>query len=259
MQWIDTHTHLFADLFKEDISQVITECKIFGINKLLLPNIDRDSVLGMEALMNQYPGVCYGMMGLHPTSVDKDYRKQLRELHDKLKANPDRYIAVGEIGTDLYWDKTYEHEMEIAFREQIRWAVEYDKPIVIHSRDSLDWNIGIVKEMKEANPSLTGVFHCFNGTPEQAKQIAALGFYMGVGGVITFKNAGVAETMADIPLEFLVMETDSPYLAPSPHRGKRNSSVYIPLIAEKLAEVKDLPLKEIAQITTENAKALFRL
>jgi len=259
MKWIDTHTHLFADLFKDDIAKVIDECTFNGIDKLLLPNIDITSVKGMESLVDKFPGVCYAMMGLHPTSVDKDYRKQLRELHDKLKANPDRYIAIGEIGSDLYWDKTFEHEMEIAFREQIRWALEYDKPIVIHSRDSLDWNIGIVQELKAANPSLTGVFHCFNGTPEQAKQIAAMGFYMGVGGVITFKNAGVAEVIADIPMEFLVMETDSPYLAPTPYRGKRNSSEYIPLIAQKLAEVKDMTLKEIAQITTDNARKLFRI
>lgn len=259
MEWIDTHTHLFSDMFKLDAAQVILRSHDAGIKKMLLPNIDEASVKQMESLVDQFPTICYPMMGLHPTSVQKDYRKQLRTLHTILKSNPERYVAVGEIGTDLYWDKTFKNEMEIAFKEQIRWALEYDKPIVIHSRDTLDWNISIVEEIKTNNPSLRGVFHCFNGTVEQAKRIADMGFYMGVGGVITFKNSGVDEVMAQIPIEFLVMETDSPYLAPVPYRGQRNSSEYIPLIAGKLAEVKDMPLKEIARITTENAQALFRL
>lgn len=259
MQWIDTHTHLFSDNFQEDAHQVIEKCIERNITPLLLPNIDSESVSTMEKLADAFPGVCLPMMGLHPTSVNAEYRNELRNLYQLLKERPDRYCAVGEIGTDLYWDKTFEREMEIAFREQIRWALELDKPIVIHSRDSLDWNIGIVREIKKQNPELRGVFHCFNGTIEQAHEIANMEFYMGVGGVITFKNAGVDKTLAEAPMEWLMMETDSPYLAPVPYRGQRNTSEYIPLIAQKLAEVKDMELKEIARITTENARALFRI
>lgn len=259
MEWIDTHTHLFSDLFKEDIQNIILNSHDKGVKKLLLPNIDASTVKAMEDLVKKFPGICYPMMGLHPTSVDKDYRSQLRDLYSLLKENPGYYVAVGEIGTDLYWDKTFKSEMEIAFREQIRWAIEFDKPIVIHSRDTLEWNITIVQELKKKNPSLRGVFHCFNGTPEQAKAIVDLGFYMGIGGVITFKNAGVDLVLAEVPLEYLVMETDSPYLAPTPYRGQRNSSEYIPLIGQKLAQIRDMELKEIARITTENARTLFRL
>lgn len=259
MEWIDTHTHLFSDLFKEDVQRVVLNSHDKGIKKLLLPNIDENSVKAMEELVRLFPGICYPMMGLHPTSVNKDYRKQLRALYAFLKNNPDHYVAVGEIGTDLYWDKTYKNEMEIAFQEQIRWALEFDKPIVIHSRDTLDWNISIVKSFKEKDPNLRGVFHCFNGTPEQAKAIIDMGFYMGIGGVITFKNAGLDPVIAEIPMDFLVLETDSPYLAPTPYRGQRNSSEYLPLIAGKLADIKNMDLKEIARITTENARTLFRL
>lgn len=257
MEWIDTHTHLFSDNFANDIHEVIASCKEKNITGLYLPNIDLASVKGMEELTDTYPGFCFPMMGLHPGSVNADYRNVLKALYTLLKERPERYAAVGEIGTDLYWDKTFEREMEIAFREQIGWALEFDKPVVIHSRETLDWNIGIVKEEKKKNPQLRGVFHCFNGTLEQAHEIATLGFYMGVGGVITFKNGGVDKVMAEVPLEWLVLETDSPYLAPVPYRGQRNSSEYIPLIGQKLAEVKDMELQEIARITTENARRLF--
>lgn len=259
MEWIDTHTHLFSDLFKEDIQRVVLNSHDKGVKKLLLPNIDESSVKAMEELVSQFPGICYPMMGLHPTSVGKEYRSQLRALYALLKNKPDHYVAVGEIGTDLYWDKTFKAEMEIAFREQIRWALEFDKPVVIHSRDTLDWNISIVKDFKEKEPGLRGVFHCFNGGHEQAKAIMDMDFYMGIGGVITFKNAGMDAVLNEIPMEKLVLETDSPYLAPVPYRGQRNSSEYIPLIANKLANIKNLELTEIARITTENARTLFRL
>ncbi|MBI1222683.1 MAG: YchF/TatD family DNA exonuclease [Bacteroidetes bacterium] len=259
MQWIDTHTHLFSENFKSDIDKVVEECLERNIQPLLLPNIDSESVESLEKLTDNYPGICLPMMGLHPTSVNAGFREELRNIYALLKARPERYVAVGEIGTDLYWDKTFEREMDIAFREQIRWALEFDKPIVIHSRDSLDWNIEIVKEIKQKEPNLKGVFHCFNGTIEQAKEIGEMGFYMGIGGVITFKNAGVDKTLAEVPMDFLVMETDAPFLAPVPYRGQRNSSEYIPLIAQKLAEIKDLPLSEVSRITTENAKSLFQI
>lgn len=259
MEWIDTHTHLFSDLFKDDVQNVVLSCHDKGIKKLLLPNIDEGTVKDMEVLVKQFPGLCLPMMGLHPTSVGKEYRSQLRTLYSLLKNKPDHYVAVGEIGTDLYWDKTFKAEMEIAFREQIRWALEFDKPVVIHSRDTLDWNISIVREFKEKDPGLRGVFHCFNGTVMQAKAIMDMGFYMGIGGVITFKNAGMDAVLDEIPLDNLVLETDSPYLAPVPYRGQRNSSEYLPLIAQKLADIKNMDLKEIARITTENARTLFRL
>ncbi len=259
MEWIDTHTHLFAEQFRQDIDTVIENCRLQGINTLCLPNIDLSSVKDMEALSDRWPGTCLPIIGLHPCSVDGDYRKVLRELYQLLTERPDRYIAIGETGTDLYWDKTYEREMEIAFREQIRWAGELDKPVVIHSRDSLDWSIAIVRDLKKKFPDLRGVFHCFSGSPEQAESIAALDFYMGLGGVITFKNSGMEEVLQSIDLDRVVLETDSPYLAPVPYRGKRNSSEYLPLIGQKLADVRNLSLPEIARVSTENARKLFRI
>lgn len=259
MEFIDTHTHLYSEAFDSDIDQVIESCIQKGIKRLLLTNIDVTSVEVMTHLHSKYPSVCHKMMGLHPCSVKEDYQEQLKELKLLLEKQPEDFCAVGEIGTDLYWDKTFEREMEIAFREQIDWAIEFNKPIVIHSRDSLDWSISIVSEIKRKHTTLRGVFHCFNGTVEQGLAIHALDFMMGVGGVITYKNAHLSEVFAALPLESLVLETDSPYLAPVPYRGKRNSSEYIPVIAEKLAEAKDLPLSQIATVTTENAKKLFSL
>lgn len=257
MKWIDTHSHLYDEQFTDDIEDVIISCKQKGISRIYLPNVDLESVDALHTLCERDTEIFYPMMGLHPTSVKENYVEVLEKTKVLLFANPDKYCAVGEIGTDLYWDQSFKSEMESAFREQIRWAAELNKPIIIHSRDSLDWNIGIVQEMKKEFPNLKGIFHCFNGTKKQAEQIYALGFLIGIGGVITFKNAGVAETLSEVSMEGMVMETDAPYLAPVPFRGKRNSSEYIPLIAAKLAEVKNTSLEEIARITTENAIALF--
>lgn len=259
MEFIDTHSHLYSDAFDSDRNEVVESCLKQGIKTILLPNIDVESVEAMHGLQHQFPGVFLSMMGLHPCSVKEDYTTQLAVLRKHLEDNPEFYCAIGEIGTDLYWDKTYEREMETAFRQQIDWAIEFGKPIVIHSRDSLDWSISIVSEFKKKHPDLRGVFHCFNGSIEQGMAIHAMDFMMGVGGVITYKNAHLPEVFAELPLESLVLETDSPYLAPVPHRGKRNSSEYIPIIAEKLAEAKDLNLREIASATMDNAKKLFRL
>ncbi len=257
MEWIDTHSHLYDGTFQEDMDQVIQDCKDAGLSRIYLPNVDLESIDALHALSEKDPGLFFPMMGLHPTSVKADWKTVLAEIKEQLYARPEYYVAVGEIGTDLYWDKTFECEMEICFREQAAWAADLNKPIIIHSRDSLDWNIGMVAELKTEYPNLTGIFHCFNGTEEQALRIQKLGFLIGIGGVITFKNAGVAEALTNVPLDIMVMETDAPYLAPVPYRGKRNHSMYIPLIAQKLAEVKDCSLDEIARITTKNALTLF--
>ncbi len=256
MRWIDTHTHLYAEDFTEDIDQVLEECRSHGIDKLYLPNIDTASIPALHDLVKKDPDLLRPMMGLHPTSVNASWKTELAKIKEELFNNPDSYVAVGEIGTDLYWDKTFEREMEIAFRDQIQWAIELKKPIVIHSRDSLSWNIGIVEEYINGT-GLTGIFHCFNGTEEEALRIRDMGFLIGIGGVITFKNAGVDKALVNVPLDCMVMETDAPYLTPTPHRGKRNKSGYIPLIGEKLAQIKDRPLKEVAEITTNNALQLF--
>ena len=251
--YIDTHAHLYLEQFDEDRDQVIQSARDEGVNKLLLPNIDKRTTRAMLDMETQYPGICYPMMGLHPCSVDASYRDQLNHVEEWLGKH--QFCAVGEIGTDLYWDKTYKEEQELCFRQQLRWAAEMNLPVVIHSRDSLDWSIQIVEE--EQKGSLTGVFHCFNGTVEQGKRIVDVGFVMGIGGVVTFKNAGVDKVVADLPLSHMVLETDAPYLTPVPHRGKRNESAYIPLVAQKLAEVLQTDLSEVMEQTTKNAESVF--
>lgn len=252
MKFIDTHAHLYLEHFTDDLGKVMERAKEC-LHSIYLPNIDSSTIESMHQLEKDYPNFCYAMMGLHPCSVKDNYKDELGILKSHLDARP--YVAIGEIGTDLYWDKTTFDLQERAFRIQLNWAKEANLPIVIHSRDSLDENIRIVRE--EQNGSLNGIFHCFNGTLDQAKAIADLGFLVGAGGVLTFKNAGMKTVFKDIPLSQIVLETDAPYLTPVPFRGKRNESAYIPLIAEVLAEVKNITLKEVAEMTNRNAMALY--
>ncbi|MDX1445949.1 TatD family hydrolase [Lishizhenia sp.] len=252
--YIDTHTHLFSEKFEGEYEAVIQRALDAGVDKLLLPNIDLDTVNAMNALEEKYPNNCFSMMGLHPSNVTEDVDHQLDLVKKELYSRP--YIAVGEIGIDLYWDKTLLAQQQKAFEQQLLWAKELNLPIVIHARESFDEIFEIVDKHNDEN--LTGVFHCFTGTVEQAQKIIAYGgFKMGIGGVVTFKKAGLDKVVKEIPLEHLVLETDAPYLAPSPNRGKRNESAYIPFIADKLSDIFEMPVEEIAAITTKNAEQVF--
>ena len=253
MQFIDTHTHLYNKEFANDIKETIQRAEKEGVERFYLPAIDSKCQAALLDLEATYPGKCFGMTGLHPCSVDDDYLVELRFVESELARR--RWVALGEIGLDFYWDRTFEKQQYAAFHRQIEWALHYDIPIVIHSRDSMTESIGIVREHQKG--SLKGIFHCFGGDARAAKEIVDLGFYMGIGGVITYKNSGLPDALRDIPLEHLVLETDSPYLAPVPFRGKRNESSYLRYIAARLAEVKALPLEQVAAVTTQNAQKIF--
>jgi len=226
-----------------------------GVTKLLLPNIDLESINRMHQLVEAFPQNCYAMMGLHPCSVTENYKADLAQLKIHLDKGP--YCAVGEIGIDLYWDKSTLKWQQEAFIEQVNWAKEKNLPIAIHVRDAFDETFELLDQLND--DSLTGVFHCFTGTVDQAKKVLNYGgFKLGIGGVLTFKNSGLDQVIKAIDVEHLILETDSPYLAPAPHRGKRNESEYITLIASKLAEVKGMTIEEIARITSTNAESLFK-
>lgn len=252
--FIDTHAHLYHKQFDGDREEMLARATDAGVNRLFLPNIDHESVDAMHALCDAHPDLCFPMMGLHPCSVGLDPSKDLAEVERLLSTG--RYHAVGEIGIDLYWDKTFLAQQQQAFRQQVRWARELALPIVIHCRDSFNEVFSIVED--ENDSSLRGVFHCFTGTADQARMIIELGgFKLGIGGVITYPKSGLAQTMALVGAEHCVLETDAPYLAPVPHRGKRNESSYIPLVAQALATATERSLDQIARLTTANAEQLF--
>ncbi|MBW6459182.1 MAG: TatD family hydrolase [Bacteroidales bacterium] len=251
----DSHTHLYLEQFDHDRSIVVENAIAMGVQYMLLPNIDRDSIPGMLALADSYPENCIPMMGLHPTSVKADFRLQLEEVEKWLSQRA--FCAVGETGIDLYWDKTFRAEQEIAFRQQIRLAAKYDLPVVIHSRNSFKEIIAILEE--EKHDALRGVFHCFSGDEEDAVKAISLGFMLGIGGVLTYKNSGLGEVLKKVSLNHLLLETDAPFLAPVPHRGKRNESAFLPEIARKMAEILGASMDEIAEVTAGNAKRMFAL
>ncbi len=253
MQLIDTHCHLYVKTFRSDIAQVIERAENEGIYRFYLPAIDSEEIPALLELESNYPGKCIAMMGLHPCSVKDNYREELDIVKDWLAKRS--CAAVGEIGLDYYWDKTQIAQQKQAFHEQIDWALQYKLPIVIHSRESMDDCIGIVQEHQRGE--LHGIFHCFTGDLASARKIIDTGFYLGIGGVLTYKNSGLAEVLKEISLEHMVLETDAPYLTPVPFRGKRNESSYIKYIAEKLAEVKGVPIEKVAEITTANAQKIF--
>ncbi|RXK59458.1 TatD family deoxyribonuclease [Lacibacter luteus] len=250
---IDTHTHLYLEEFKADIEEVLQKAASEAVTKFYLPNVDSTSIADLLALAEKYPDSCIPMMGLHPCYVKENAADELKLVQDWLQKHS--FAAVGEIGLDYYWDKSFVPQQKDAFRQQINWALELNLPIVIHSRDSMQDCIAIVKEHQ--NGKLRGIFHCFGGSVEEAKQIIDLGFLMGIGGVVTYKKSGLAEVLPNIPLEFLVVETDAPYLSPVPFRGKRNEPSYLKYIVEKMAEIMKLPVEEIAAKTTMNAEKLF--
>jgi len=250
---IDTHAHLYLAEFELDRSMMLDRAKQAGIEKIFLPAIDSSTHTSLLQMETDFPW-CKAMMGVHPCSIKENYQEELaiaQQYWDKRN-----FVAVGEIGLDFYWDRTFEKEQYEAFRIQIEWALEKNVPIVIHSRQSTLDCVRVLKEYK--NSALRGVFHCFSGSLEEAQEIIKLGFYLGIGGVITYKNAGLGAVLEKIDLAHLVVETDAPYLTPAPHRGKRNESSYISLIAEKIATVKVEKLEKVAEITTQNAENLFR-
>jgi TatD DNase family protein len=253
MKMIDTHCHLYGEAFDRDRAEMIQRAEKEGVERFYLPAIDGGSREALLALEARYPGVCIGMAGLHPCSVKGNYLGELRVVEEDLARRP--WVAVGEIGLDFYWDRTFETQQYEAFRQQIRWALQYDIPIVIHSRDSMAESIEVVRE--EQQGKLRGIFHCFSGDGDAARAVIRLGFYLGIGGVLTYKNSGLPDAIREIPLEFLVLETDATYLSPVPFRGKRNESSYLKYIAAKLAEVKGVSVEEVARITTENAQKIF--
>ena len=251
---IDTHSHIYAEEFDTDRAETIERAKSVGVEHIILPNVDSETLPRMLSLEAAYPGYCHAAIGLHPTSVDATYQTELNLVKSELERR--EWIAIGEIGIDLYWDKTFLNEQITAFQQQIEWALEYNLPIIIHVRDSFRKTMAALAPYR--NKGLRGVFHSFVGTIEEANEIIDFGgFYMGINGIVTFKNSGLAAVVEQIDLKHILMETDSPYLTPAPHRGKRNESAYTQLVLNKLSEIYNLSAKQIDLQTTHNARELF--
>ena len=250
---IDTHAHLYSSKFSSDRDDMVRRAIAAGVNKIYLPNIDAASIDAMLDLEAAFPDHCFAMMGLHPCSVNETVEAELAIVEKYLQER--KWAGVGETGIDLYWDKTFLEQQKMAFARQIEWAKDLDLPIIIHSRESNEECIELVKNGQDGR--LRGIFHCFSGTVEQAKRMIDLGFLLGIGGTVTYAKSELPAVIAAIPLEHIVLETDAPYLPPVPHRGKRNESAYIKLVAEMISEIKVLPLSKIAQITSQNATKVF--
>lgn len=255
MIFTDTHTHLYSKQFDKDRDLAIKKAIQLGVTRFFIPAIDSTYFNAMLDLEKMYPKHIFLMMGLHPTHVKENYLDELAFVKKQLNAR--NFYAIGEIGIDLYWDKTFLQQQQDAFKTQIKWAKEKKLPIVIHCRDAFDEIFEILDEEKDHN--LFGIFHCFTGNLEQAQKAISYNLKLGIGGVITFKNGKIDAFLNQIPLQNIVLETDSPYLAPTPHRGKRNESSYLLKIAEKIAEIHQKPLTEIAKITTQNSKEVFKI
>lgn len=255
--FIDTHTHFYSDAFDQDRKESVKRAKALGVTHFILPAIDSESIEAMERMKTEYPEETSLMAGLHPVYVKPEsYLQELKIVEQQLKRNSKNYVAIGEIGIDLHWDKSTLKIQKEAFRIQIRWAKEYNLPIVIHCRKAFD---PIFEVLEEEVKEIQGVFHCFGGTLDQAQRALRLGMKLGIGGVVTFKNAKLAEVVKQLPLDALVLETDAPYLAPVPYRGKRNESSYIPYIAEKIAVLHSCSVQQVASVTTQVAKEVFGL
>ncbi|MEM6878207.1 MAG: TatD family hydrolase [Bacteroidota bacterium] len=253
---IDTHTHLYSHKFDADREAMLERAKEAGVDMALLPAIDSQTHVDMIKLEEEHPNFCRAMMGLHPVSVGEDYKKELNIVKQYLDQRV--WVALGEIGLDFYWDKTYVKEQEEAFIIQCQWALEYELPIVIHARDSIPRLLELLEGMKDSERP-QGVFHCWTGNLEQANMAIDMGFYLGIGGILTFKNGGIDKVIPALPKDKILLETDSPYLAPTPYRGKRNETAYVKEVAIKLAEIWGTSLLEVGRITTENAINLFQL
>ncbi len=255
MQLIDTHAHLYLEQFDHDRTLAVKRALESGVTHMLLPNVDEATISSMMQLHSSFPGNCIPMMAIHPTSVTKDYARQLDTIEKQLENH--QFCAIGESGIDLYWDKTFFKEQCAAFEKHIELAVHFDLPLVIHSRNSLNEIFDILQNNRDKN--LRGVFHCFPGNTGQAHEVIDLGFMIGVGGVVTFKNSTIAKVVENIGLEHILLETDAPYLAPVPKRGKRNESSYLVYIAEKIANIKKADVNEVASVTSKNAIDVFKL
>ena len=253
MNLIDTHTHLYVKEFFADIKQVIERAGKEGVNKFFLPAIDSSETGAMFELENKFPGKCFAMAGLHPCSVKENYKDELRMVEKLLKER--KFAAIGETGLDFYWDKTFVKEQYESLNIQAQWALQYDIPLVLHTRDAMQETIDVITSYN--GKSLTGIFHCFGGTRQNAHDIIDQNFLLGVGGVVTYKNSRLAEVVKDIDLDYIVLETDAPYLTPVPFRGKRNESSYLKYIAQKIAEIKNISVEEVAERTTKNAEKIF--
>jgi TatD DNase family protein len=254
MTIIDTHCHLYAKEFENDIEQVIANAQQEAVQQFYLPNIDSASIEDMLQLEAKYPGVCIAMMGLHPCSVKENYKEELQTVENWLQKRS--FAAIGEIGLDFYWDRTFETQQYEAFRRQTEIALQYRLPIVIHTRNAMQQCIDVGSEY--AGSGLKGIFHCFGGSIAEAEKIIALGFYLGIGGVLTYKKSGLPAVLEHISLDHMVLETDSPYLAPVPKRGKRNESAYLKYIIAALSGIKSTSPEEVARITTANATFVFQ-
>ncbi|MBR4738894.1 MAG: TatD family hydrolase [Bacteroidales bacterium] len=264
MPFIDTHCHLYDEAFDADRDDVLRRALDAGVTTLLLPDIDSESTPRLDALVNTEFGNqnsemrLYAMAGLHPTSVKEDFEQELEQVHERLYQNPkSSFVAVGEIGMDLYWDRTFEEQQCEVLRRQLLWAVELDLPVCLHIRKAHNEVFGLLRDLNR--PMWRGVMHCFGGSVQEAQRAVEMGFHLGIGGVVTFKNAGLADVVKAVPLERLLLETDAPYLSPVPHRGQRNEPSYIPLIAQRVADLRGVTLDEVAETTTVSARALFRL
>ena len=255
MRLIDTHSHLFLEEFSEDLPQVIERARSAGVTHIFMPNIDSTTIDSMLSVCNTYNDYCFPMIGLHPTSVNADYEKELEIVARELRSS-NKYIAIGEVGMDLYWDKTFLKEQQIVLDKQINWALEYDLPVVIHCRDAFGYIYNVLEPYK--NTSLKGVFHSFTGTDDEAARILEFsGFLIGINGVVTFKKSRLPEVLTKIPLEKIVLETDSPYLTPVPNRGKRNESAYVKDTLMKVSDIYRMSPEAVGRVTSENALKVF--
>lgn len=252
MTFTDSHTHLYDERLIADDTQIQRAIDA-GVTKMYMPNCDSSTIDGMLYLADKWPAACMPMMGLHPCYVKENYKDELAVVAGWLQKR--KFYAVGEIGLDYYWDMTYKQQQAEAFEAQTNLALQYDLPIVIHSRESTQDCIDIVRSLQ--NGKLRGIFHCFSGSIEEARQVVALGFYLGIGGVVTYKKTNLPEVIQEVGLDHIVLETDAPYLAPVPYRGKRNESSYIPVIAQKIAEVMNMPVDKVAAVTTANCEKVF--
>lgn len=253
MKLIDTHTHLYSPEFDEDRVEVIRRAIDSGVEKFYLPAIDSSYIAAMLQTKELFPDHVFLMAGLHPTSVKEDYKQELQMVEEFMSKYD--YNGIGESGLDFYWDKTFIEEQKDSLHQHCAWAIEKNHPLILHTRDSIDDTLDIIEQY--AAKGLRGIFHCFTGNLSQARRIIHSGFYLGIGGVLTFKNSGLDSVIKEISLDHIVLETDSPYLAPVPYRGKRNESSYIKHVAEKLAEIKNTSLEEVAAITSDNARKVF--
>jgi TatD DNase family protein len=253
---IDTHAHIYLNAFDDDRKDVVERAKSVGVELLFMPNIDLSSIEQMKTTAKTFPGFVKLMMGLHPSSVKADWQNNLAEIKKELTENIKDYIAIGEIGIDLYWDKTFLTEQVEVFCQQCQWAVENSLPVVIHSRSAHN---EILQALDSLKVMPKGVFHCFSGNVKEANQILDMGFYLGIGGVVTFKNSQLREVLINVPLERIVLETDSPYLAPHPFRGKRNEPAYLNKVVETLSQIYSVSFEQIMEITKTNTKQLFSI